>query len=1839
LELVIGLFGILKAGGAYLPLDPALPKARLAFMLEDAQAPVLLTQSSLKAGLPETKATVVYLDAEVENLSPYRSENLSTEVGPENLAYVIYTSGSTGQPKGTMIVHQGLVNYLVWCTKAYQVDEGSGAPVHLSIGFDASITSLFSPLLAGQRLWLLPEKQEIEALSEALVSERDWSFVKLTPAHLEILNTLLPQEKLKGLPHFLILGGEALTGKNLSWWTKYAHGTRIINEYGPTETVVGCCVYEVSEKTRLEEAVPIGCPIANTQLYILDNALEPVPIGVQGELHIGGTGVARGYLNRPELTAEKFIQNPFSDDPNARLYKTGDLARYLPDGNIEYLGRIDNQVKIRGFRIELGEIEAVLGQHPIVRENAVIVPEGSKRLIAYWAPHPGQVIENAADLRDFLKERLPDYMIPSAFVTLDALPLTPNGKIDRRALSQLSVNISAPTEQFVAPRNLEEKLLADIWTNVLNIERVGVHENFFELGGDSIISIQVISRANQAGLKLTPRQIFQHQTIAELATEARKSSSVTPQAEQGLVIGKVPLTPIQHWFFEQHVHEPHYYNQSVLLEVSPKLTPELLEPIVSQLLRHHDALRLRFSEQREQVITDDYSLVTDTGSLITVKELSELTLDEQRIEIETTTAELQASLNLDKGPLLRVALFQLGDKQANRLFFVIHHLAVDGVSWRILLEDVTTAYQQLCRDEVIALPPKTTSFKQWARHLTEYAQSETLAAELDYWLAKSRVLPLPVDYPSKDNTNASTARVSVSLDAKQTQALLQEVPSAYNTQINDVLLTALVQSFARWTGSPILLLDLEGHGREELFEDIDLSRTVGWFTTIYPVLLELNAVSNQPGEVLKYIKEQLRQIPKRGIGYGLLRYLNSKAAKRLQALPQAQVSFNYLGQFHQTFSAEPLLGTAKESSGDAQSQQGYRHHLLDINGLIHEGQLLMDWSYSENIHSQATIERLAQHFITALQTLIAHCQSPEAGGYTPSDFPDVRLSQEQLERVLDTIVLENQANSINQKKNIEAIYPLSPSQQGMLIETLAAPQSGIHVEQSILRLHGNLDLTAFEQAWQRVLERHSVLRTAFLWQDFLEEPVQFVLKNVRVPLKYQDWRGIASEQQQAQLEAYIKTERVEGFNFSKAPLLHLAVFQVEEQTYDVVWTHHHILMDGWCINLIQTEMLDFFEAYRHNQSLSLEPTRPYQDYIRWLKQQDLAEGEAFWQQTLQGFTKPTPLGIDEIPPNLASKEETERYSRQQARMTIQETAALQSLVQQHHLTLNNLIQGLWALLLSRYSSESDVVFGATVSGRPSELTGVEFMVGLFINTLPVRVKVIPKSSLWPWLAEIQVQNQERGPYEYCSAGQVHQWSDMPGALPLYESILVFENYPVDESSIQQACELDLDISEGRSVGAQTQYALTILVTPSPQLSFQMVYDCQRFNHSDTGWILEHFVALLKSILAEPELQLEILLDRIPTSQIPKVRASQKQQAGFVAPRDALELQLAQIWENILNVHPIGVHDNFFELGGHSLLAVSLMTQIGQQFNKHLPLATLFQGATIEQLATLLRTETLSWSPLVTVQSNGSKRPFFCVPGGGGNVLYLYELARHLGTDQPFYGLQSVGLDGQSKPYTRIEDMAARYIKEIQTVQPEGPYLLGGHSFGGPVAFEMSQQLQKQGHEVALLAILDTTAPLSRSEPKPVERDDTQVLVDIATIIEQWSGKSFEISYETLQPLGDEEQLNYLYERLKATGVVAQGNLAFLRGYVAVHKAIAQVHYVPSPDVVPTRIVLFKAEIESMWETTNEELLGMLSEPSWGWSQFSKGTVEVHVVPGDHHTMVNPPHVQVLAEQLKVCLEQ
>jgi amino acid adenylation domain-containing protein/non-ribosomal peptide synthase protein (TIGR01720 family) len=1001
LEMVVGLLGILKAGGAYVPLDPEYPIERLSFMLKDAAVSVLLTQQKLVEKLPEHQAQVLCLDTDWEIIRQLNQQNPITGVQASNLAYVIYTSGSTGKPKGTMILHQGVVNYLFWCTQAYAVGDRDGAPVQSSFAFDATITSLFSPLIVGRQVVLLPQQQEIEALCAVLQSNYNFSLVKLTPTHVELLNQLLPSQE-AAQTKALVIGGEQLLGKTIELWRQKTPNTRLINEYGPTETVVGCCIYEVTNNTSLSEGILIGRPIANTQLYILDEHLQAVPIGVKGELHIGGAGLARGYLNRPDLTQEKFIHNPFEKAGESRLYKTGDLARYLPDGNIEYLGRIDNQVKIRGFRIELGEIEAALSQHQDVQTSVVIVREdipGNKRLVAYIVPQP-QVAPTISQLRSFLKEKLPEYMVPSAIVILESLPLTPNGKIDRRALPEPEARTGIEND-IVLPRTPIEEKLTQIWEQVLRVEQIGIHDNFFELGGDSILSIQIISRAKVAGIELTIKQLFANQTIAQLATVAGTTKALA--IEQGLVTGTLPLTPIQHWFFEQKLPEKHHFNQAFLLTVPSDLDLEIFKQVWLQLLKHHDALRLRFT-QTDTIWQQIHAAPTDN---ITIPHFDLSTVPETQVEtvIETTANELQASLNLSEN-LVQVAFFWLGIHKKSRLLVVIHHLVVDGVSWRILLEDLQTAYQQISQGQTIQLPAKTTSFKDWARQLTEYAQSAVLKSELDYWLSASynAVDSIPVDYAQGINTTASARTVSVSLNEAETLSLLQDVPKAYKTQINDILLTALALVLSGWTNSESVLFNLEGHGREEIIDGVELSRTVGWFTTIFPVVVELGIIDDL-GTALKSVKEQLRVIPNKGIGYGLLRYLNVDAEinAQLEKIPQAEISFNYLGQFAQVVNTSSLMQIAHEPSGNSQSLQGQRHYLLDINAIIANEQLQIDWTYSSNIHQHETIENIAQEFIETLQELIAHCLSTENAGYTPTDFPLIQLNQLDIDQILQNL--------------------------------------------------------------------------------------------------------------------------------------------------------------------------------------------------------------------------------------------------------------------------------------------------------------------------------------------------------------------------------------------------------------------------------------------------------------------------------------------------------------------------------------------------------------------------------------------------------------------------------------------------------------------------------------------------------------------------------------------------------------------------------------------------------------------------------------------------------------------
>jgi amino acid adenylation domain-containing protein/non-ribosomal peptide synthase protein (TIGR01720 family) len=1474
IEMVVGLLGILKAGGAYVPLDPDYPQQRLSFILDDAALPVLLTQQSLLESLPEHTAQVVCLDSDRQLIEQHSRENPLTGSKAENLAYVIYTSGSTGQPKGVQVNHSSVVNFLASMSHCPGLTDSDTFCAVTTISFDIAALELYLPLVVGAKVVVV--RREVASDSARLLLELQHSsttVMQATPATWQMLVASGLSTQQLGMK--LLCGGEALP-------PQLAHqlletGAQVWNLYGPTETTIWSSICQLrNESTQLEAksaSAPIGRPIANTQFYILDSHLQPVPVGVAGELHIGGLGLAKGYLNRPQLTQEKFISNPFKRSRGAgeqgsrgetfnsnRLYKTGDLARYLPDGTIEYLGRIDNQVKIRGFRIELGEIEAVLSQHEDVQASCVIAREdtpGDKRLVAYVVPHLGQT-PTVSQLRSFLSNQVTTYMVPHTFVMLESLPLTPNGKVDRLALkapdSRGELEVS-----FVAPRNQTEEILAQIWAEVLKVEQVGVHDNFFELGGDSILSLQIINRAKLAELQLTLKQLFAHQTIAELAIVANVASVI--QIEQGLVTGTLPLTPIQHWFFEQNLQQPHHFNQSFLLSVPSDLKPELLKQVLQQLLVHHDALRLRFT-QSDSTWQQTHSAVTDSVAFSYI-DLSALPQNKQKTAIEASATCLQASLNLSEN-LVQVAFFYLGIDKRARLLIVIHHLVVDGVSWRILLEDLQTAYQQLAHGKVIALPAKTTSFKDWSNKLTEYAQSETIKSEVAYWLNESRaaVSPMPVDYTQGANTVETASTVTVSLNEVQTRALLQDVPKAYNTQINDVLLTALALVLSRWTNSKSVLFNLEAHGREDIIDDVDLSRTIGWFTTIFPVLLELGATEN-PADALKSVKEQLRAIPNKGIGYGLLRYLiqDAEIAAQLEALPQAEISFNYLGQFDQLLNTSSWMQLVSESTGHSHGLQNNRAHLLDINSVIAGERLQIDWTYSPNIHQHATIESLAQEFVKTLLGLIAHCSSPESGGYTPSDFSLVKLNQLEIDQLLARLVSKNQSGKTN-SRNIEDIYPLSPTQQGMLFESLYAPDSGVYFQQLSLTLSGKLNVTAFEQAWQQVVAQHSILRTAFVWEQ-LAQPLQVVYRQVDVNLNSHDWQQLSAQDQQQQLELLLHSQRKQGFQLSQPPLIHLSLIQLSADTYQFIWSSHHLLLDGWSMPLVFKDLLYFYQAISQGENLAVQPTQSYRNYIAWLQKQDLAQAEQFWREKLQGFTAPTPLSVDKKQSSNRKKLDSS-YSEQQIQLPVQATAAIQSFARKHQLTINNLVQATWALLLCRYSQETDVVFGATVSGRPPSLVGIESMVGLFINTLPVRVQVSDDTQVLALLKDLQAQQVESEQYSYSSLVEIQGKSEINRGTPLFESIVVFENYPVDEAVRSQppkaSHNYSFSIDKIHAI-EQTNYPLTVIAAAGKQLLVKISYDISRFDDATITRLLGHFQILLEGIVANPHqriLQLPML---------------------------------------------------------------------------------------------------------------------------------------------------------------------------------------------------------------------------------------------------------------------------------------------------------------------------------------------------------------------------------------------
>ncbi|MBP2319885.1 amino acid adenylation domain-containing protein/non-ribosomal peptide synthase protein (TIGR01720 family) [Kibdelosporangium banguiense] len=1362
-DVIVAILAVFKAGAAYLPLDPDLPADRREFVLRDAN-PLLVLDQVPDGGEPADP-----------NTSPES----------DHAAYIIYTSGSTGRPKGVVVEHRHLTNLFFNHRNTFPAR--MRVALTAAFSFDTSLEGLV--LLAdGGELHLIDD--DVRRDPEALVSyvaERRIDFLDLTPSY---LRQLIPAGLLEHV-RVLMLGGEAL---DLLLWQQLSQ-VEAYNFYGPTE----CTIDALSCRVGGDRPV-IGLPLHNLRAYILDDFLCPVPAGVPGELYLAGKQVARGYLNRPGLTAARFIANPFEP---GRMYRTGDRVRWT-DAGVEFLGRTDDQVKIRGFRIEPGEVEACLLRHESVDAVAVIARDN--RLVAY-------VVGPVTGLREYLSETLPDYLVPSVFMSLDQLPLTISGKIDRKALPDPEIN---PETGQVPPRNPVEALLAKIWAEVLGVARVGVEDNFFGLGGDSILSIQVVSRARQAGLKLTSKDVFLRQTIARLATVITAVSEQTAE----VISGPAPLTPIQHWFFEHGA--PRHFTMSMFVELTEDLDETALRQAIAAVMDHHDALRARFSSADGEWRQDVVPAVDVFGHA------GAGTWDDIALKA-------QSSLDFEQGQMVRAILFP-----GPRLFLAVHHLAIDGVSWRILLADLETAYHQIRAGQPADLGPKGVAFQQWAHRLAGHVRSGGFREDVPYWMSATGNQELPVDQAGS-NTIASARNVRVRLGRDETAALLHDVPGVYRTQVNDVLLSALGRVLARWTGQDDVTVTLEGHGREEIFEDIDLSQTVGWFTTQFPVALHVSG--QEWGQILKSVKEQLRAVPNRGLSYEALKYLGGHPFTRLP-----QVCFNYHGQWDIS-EARGLLRRLCPRIGSDMAPDHDRDFLLDITGAIEDGELCLDWEYSEQVHDESTVRRLAEDVLEALREIINHC-GQSAGGRTPSDFPLARLDQDQVDEI------------VGDGQSVTDVYPLTPLQTGMLFHSLVDSDSTAYFDQLQLRLSGVSDPRALGEACQRVVDRTPVLRSSLVWEG-LDEVLQVVHRHGHVCTVYHDWRRLSEQDKEAALDRLIAADTAAGMDLTKPSLMRLAIARLSDDEVMLVWTAHHVILDGWSLAQVLAEMCEQYTAIVVGRQPELASRRPFRDYLQWLSDQDKAAAEKHWRRVLDGFATPTPLPYDRLPAEVHRAESSESVVLE---LSAEQSARLHQMARHGGLTVNTVVQGTWALLLSGYSCESDVAFGTTVSGRPADLPGVESMVGMFINTVPARVKVRSGLDALSWLRLLQNEQAESRRFDFVSLTQLRSWSGLPAGTSMFDSAVVFENYPVDE--LVNATEQGIRVQDvqGRDT---TNFALTLTAHISDRLRLELDYDPKLFDATTIERMVGHLQVLLAGIADNPGRPLRDL-PRMTTDELHRV---------------------------------------------------------------------------------------------------------------------------------------------------------------------------------------------------------------------------------------------------------------------------------------------------------------------------------------------------------------------------------
>ncbi|MEC4763875.1 amino acid adenylation domain-containing protein [Mycobacterium sherrisii] len=1407
-QAVVSLLAVLKTGASYLPMDPAHPTARMEFMLSDSAPIAALTTADLRPRLDGVDVKVIDIDDPAVKAAPHTA--LPTPAA-DNIAYIIYTSGTTGKPKGVAVTHRNVIQLLE--SLDAEMELGQVWTQCHSLAFDYSVWEIWGALLHGGRVVVVPDAvvRSPEDLHALLVSEQV-SVLSQTPSAfyaLQSADALQPELGQQLKLQTVVFGGEALEPQRLQTWLHNHPGLpRMINMYGITETTVHASFREIVDSDIYSNSSPIGVPLAHLAFFVLDGWLRPVAPGVIGELYVAGAGVASGYVGRPDLTTTRFVACPFGA-PGARMYRTGDLVSWGTDGQLRYMGRADKQVKIRGYRIELGEIQAALAALDGVGQAAVIAREdrpGDKRLVGYVT---GTADPN--EIRGKLAERLPTYMVPVAVVVLDSLPLTVNGKLDTRALPAPEYQ---DVDSYRPPTTAVEEVLAGIYAQVLGVERVGVDDSFFDLGGDSILSMQVVARARAAGVVCRPRDIFVEQTVARLARVATLAADGDGAVDEGL--GEVVATPIIHWLKETQ-GPVDQFNQTMVVQAPAGATEADAKVVLQALVDRHAMLRLR--------VEDDGA----GGWLLSVPDVGSVDAASLLWTADALSDDVLVAARSRLNPGAGVMLSALWVNSTSQLVLIVHHLAVDGVSWRILLEDLNIGWAQHHSGQEVALPVPGTSFARWSALLDEHARLPEVAAQAEAWRQVAAVpAALPAVRPAED-TFATAGQLSVGLDVDTTRQLLGEVPAAFHAGVQDILLIAFALAFAEFLGSggaPIGI-DVEGHGRhEELAADVDLSRTVGWFTTKYPVALtvgeldwsQVTAGDAALGAVIKEAKEQLRALPDT-LTYGLLRYLNPDVALKDS---DPVIGFNYLGRLGAGIGdlSDDLWRIAQDDLPAVAAATAVAMplaHTLELNAgtLDREDgpQLQANWTWAASALDQTQVDRLSRLWFDALTGICAHVRAG-GGGLTPSDLAPARMTQQQIDE-------------LQQRGPVADVLPLTPLQQGLFFHASTAEDLGVggddlYAVQLDVSITGAVDPQRLRTAVHTVVTRHPHLVARFTG-DF-DEPLQVLPAEPELDWQYLEL-GDGDSDVDGRIEQFSADERTAVGDLVDQAAFRAALLRTGEDQYRFVLTNHHIVLDGWSKPLLLQEI---FASY---YGAKLPAPVPYRRFVSWLAGQDRSAARAAWRQVFDGFDTPTLVG----PPQRMG---LGPRGVEEFQVSAETTQALSELARSCRTTVSTVLQAAWAQLLMRMTGQPDVAFGTAVSGRPTDLPGAESIVGLMINTVPVRANITAATTVGDLLEQLQGSYTETLEHQYLGLNEIHR---ITGHDQLFDTMFVYENYPIDTAALSGVQDMTITKFTNREFN---HYPLSVQAVPGHELVLRVEYDTDVFDKASIETLVERLRRVL-----------------------------------------------------------------------------------------------------------------------------------------------------------------------------------------------------------------------------------------------------------------------------------------------------------------------------------------------------------------------------------------------------------